>query len=177
MVVLVVAAVALHNPQHHGKTAGGTDKPGPEPTSSVPAPGTSASRHGSAGSGHTTAGHTSAGHTSTPPSSASSGSSADLIGALPLVVLNDTEITGLAAGAAQRFENGGWTATYGNLPPDVSDILSTCAYFDPSVANAKAVARALQAQYPTIKRVKPKFEGLPAGPIVVVLTPDYSPGT
>ncbi len=30
------------------------------------------------------------------------------------------------------------------------------------------------AQFPAIKRVVAKFSGLPAGPIVVVLTTDYS---
>jgi hypothetical protein len=91
---------------------------------------------------------------------------------VPLVVLNNTTIHGLAAQAAQRFEAGGWTVTdYGNLR---NDILSTCAYYEDGNAAAKAAAEALQAQYPTIKRVKPKFPELPAGPVVVVLTPDYS---
>jgi len=90
---------------------------------------------------------------------------------VPLVVLNNTTTSGLAQQAAQRFEDGGWTVTsYGNYQ---NDILSTCAYYDPNVAGAQAAAEALQRQYPTIKRVKEKFDGLPAGPIVVVLTPDY----
>jgi hypothetical protein len=52
--------------------------------------------------------------------------------------------------------------------------VSTCAYYDDSDPGAKAAAQALQAQYPTIKRVEPKFPQLPSGPVVVVLTPDYS---
>jgi hypothetical protein len=92
---------------------------------------------------------------------------------VPLVVLNNTTVAGLAAGAAHRFEAGGWTVTSsGNYQ---NDILSTCAYYDPSSAGAQAAARALQRQFPTIKRVEPKFPELPAGPVVVVLTPDYSP--
>jgi hypothetical protein len=55
-----------------------------------------------------------------------------------------------------------------------NDILSTCAYYDPSVDGAEAAAQALQQQFPAIKRVKPRFAELPSGPIVVVLTPDYS---
>jgi hypothetical protein len=90
----------------------------------------------------------------------------------PLVVLNNTTVTGLAEQAAQRFTDGGWTVTsFGNYQ---NDILSTCAYYDPSVPGAREAAQALQRQYPTIKRVQPKFAELPAGPIVVVLTPDYS---
>ncbi len=86
-------------------------------------------------------------------------------------MLNDTTVSGLAKSAAQRFENGGWTVTSsGNL---TNDILSTCAYYDPDVSGAKAAARALRTQYPTIKRIEPKFPELPDGPVVVVLTPDY----
>jgi hypothetical protein len=96
---------------------------------------------------------------------------------VPLIVLNDTTTSGLARGAAQRFTNGGWKVTSsGNLPSGISDILSTCAYYDPSVTGAKAAAQALQAQYPTIKRVRPRFDQLPSGPVVVVLTSDYSAG-
>ena len=94
---------------------------------------------------------------------------------VPLVVLNNSGTPGLARGAAQRFESGGWTVSdFDNLPNQ--NIISTCAYYDPSVSNAKAAAEAVQRQYPTIKRVKEKFAELPAGPVVVVLTSDYSGG-
>ena len=93
---------------------------------------------------------------------------------LPLVVLNNTTIQGLAEQARATFQAGGWTVTAtGNL---TNDILSTCAYYDPAVSGAQAAATALQAQFPAIKRVQPKFPELPAGPIVVVLTPDYTSG-
>ena len=70
---------------------------------------------------------------------------------VPLVVLNNTSKTGLAETAAGRFKAGGWTVTNtGNL---VNNIISTCAYYDPSVPNAQAAATALQAQFPAIKRV------------------------
>lgn len=98
---------------------------------------------------------------------------------VPLIVLNNTTIGGLAAQAAERFQAGGWTVTrFGNYQ---NDIASTCAYYDPSTPGAQAAAEALQRQYPTIKRVQPKFapapgaQPLPPGPVVVVLTPDYSP--
>ncbi len=91
---------------------------------------------------------------------------------MPLVVLNNTTTSGLAGEAAKRFEAGGWKVTSsGNL---TNTIISTCAYYDPTVNGAEAAARALQKQYPTIKRVQPKFPELPAGPVVVVLTPDYT---
>lgn len=97
-----------------------------------------------------------------------------MAGRLPLVVLNDTTVTGLAQQAQQTFQAGGWTvSSVGNL---TNDIISTCAYYDPTVTGAEAAATALRAQFPAIKRVQPKFAGLPAGPVVVVLTPDYTSG-
>ena len=101
-------------------------------------------------------------------------SSSGNVKSVPLVVLNNTTTTGLAKQAAAQFEAGGWTVTStGNL---TNDIASTCAYYDPSQQGAQAAAEALMAQFPTIKRTKPKFPELPPGPVVVVLTPDYSTG-
>jgi len=90
---------------------------------------------------------------------------------VPLVVLNNTTTTGLAAGAQQQFVSDGWKVTsVGNIS---DTIISTCAYYDPAKPNAKKAAEALQAQYPAIKRIAPRFAELPAGPLVVVLTWDY----
>jgi hypothetical protein len=92
-------------------------------------------------------------------------------GRLPLIVLNNTSAVS-ASTAAQRFEQGGWTVTDTNT--FAGSILSTAVYYDPDVSGALAAAQALQQQFPAIKRVKAKFDGLPAGPIIVVLTSDYS---
>jgi hypothetical protein len=92
-------------------------------------------------------------------------------GRLPLIVLNNTSQVN-ASTAAQRFEQGGWTVT--DTSTFDGSILSTVVYYDPDVAGAQAAAEALQHQFPAIKRVKARFDGLPAGPIVVVLTSDYS---
>jgi hypothetical protein len=91
---------------------------------------------------------------------------------IPLVVMNNTATTGLAAGARQRFEAAGWTVT--SIGTMSNDIISTCAYYDPAQRGAKSAARALQRDFPTIKRVLPRFAELPEGPVVVVLTWDYS---
>jgi len=93
---------------------------------------------------------------------------------VPLVVLNNTTTSGLAKKAAEQFRNGGWTVREtGNL---TNNIISTCAYYDPSDDAAQAAAKALQKQFPIIKRVQEKFAELPSGPVVVVLTPDYLSG-
>jgi hypothetical protein len=91
---------------------------------------------------------------------------------LSLVVLSNTGSRAIADTAAGRFRDGGWTISSTGLFD--GDILSSVAYYDPSVPDAEKDALALQAQYPAIKRVKQRFDGLPEGPIIVVLTNDYS---
>jgi hypothetical protein len=148
--VLVIAIVALRHPGARVSSAGTLSHPRTTPaTHSSPAPSTSTRR-------------------TTPAPSRSS------VQKLPLVVLNNSTISGLAERAKATFQAGGWTVTdVGNLD---NEIISTCAYYDPSIAGAQASAEALRAQFPAIKRVAPKFDGLPAGPIVVVLTSDYASG-
>jgi hypothetical protein len=89
-----------------------------------------------------------------------------------LIVLNNTSASYVAEVAAGRFRQGGWTVTStGRLP---GEIVSTVAYYDPEVSGAHKAAQDLAAQYPEIQRVRPRFAELPQGPIVVVLTSDYS---
>jgi hypothetical protein len=150
-----VAIVALREPNGHGGTAAAGHT---STLSSTAAPTPSKSKTPT---------------TSSAPATTSAQSGAR-VKDVPLIVLNNTTTTGLARQAAQRFESGGWTVThYDNYQ---NNIMSTCAYYDPAEPGAKAAAEALQAQYPTIKRVEPKFAELPSGPVVVVLTPDYSAG-
>ena len=163
VVVAVLAVAALNHPKGReaAKTVSATSSRAQ--SSSVPAPSSSTALASSS----TTA--TSA--TSTKSASASV-TSATGVKAVPLIVLNSTTQTGLAATAAKTFQAGGWTVTSsGNI---VNDIASTCAYYDPSDPKNQVAATALMAQFPAIKRIKEKFTGLPAGPIVVVLTSDYS---
>jgi len=89
-----------------------------------------------------------------------------------LVVLSNTNRSQDTTLAAQRFRDQGWTVT--DTGSFDGAILSTAAYYYPDVAGAQAAALELQREFPAIKRVKEKFSGLPGGPIVVVLTSDYS---
>jgi hypothetical protein len=91
---------------------------------------------------------------------------------VPLVVANNTARTGIAATAATRFQAQGWQVS--DLVDVSGDIVSTCAYYDPANPAALPAAQELQREFPAIKRVEPRFAGLPAAPIVVVLTSDYS---
>ena len=161
IIVAVVAVVALREPNGHvgdnvaQKSASSVSKQTDSTPSSRPSKATTPSHHRTTSS-------------SSAPGSQATGAVKDV----PLIVLNNTMVQGLAAEAAQRFESGGWKVTrFDNYQ---NDILSTCAYYDPDVPGAEAAAQALQNQYPAIKRVEPRFAELPDGPVVVVLTPDYS---
>jgi hypothetical protein len=160
VVVLVIAILALRQPNGHQAalhTSAAAESSSIASSSTSGAPTTSAPASSSAASSS---------------SAAPTSSSAPTLQSVPIVVLNSTSKSGLAETAAGRFRAGGWTVTStGNL---VNNIISTCAYYDPAVPNAQAAANALKTQFPTIKRVVAKFSGLPAGPIVVVLTSDYS---
>jgi hypothetical protein len=91
---------------------------------------------------------------------------------VPLIVANNTGAVGLAQTAAARFQANGWPVS--ELSNFTGDIISTCAYYDPSNPANQAAAVELQKEFPAIKRVKERFSGLPSAPIVVVLTRDYS---
>ena len=158
--MLVVAIIALREPNGHVAAQVGSSGVGKKTTPSA--------RSSSTPTKHETSAAPRKGDTNSGAPATGTASAKDV----PLIVLNNTTITGLARQAAQRFEQGGWTVTrYANYQ---NDIVSTCAYYDPADAGAKAAAEALQRQYPTIKRVKQRFAELPNGPVVVVLTPDYS---
>lgn len=154
LVVLIVAILALRHPT--SKSTGG-DTTSPSHTASSPAPSSA---------------HTSSAPATHPTTKAGSSSAANAgAKAIPIVILNNTKVTHLAADAAALFTQAGWKVTsYGNY---TNNILSTCAYYDPNVAGAKAAATLLQSEFPDILRIKPKFSGLAAGPIVVVLTSNF----
>lgn len=171
MIVAVVVVLALKHPHSKTDTASGgtvtttTTRTEPSPTAGSTSARTTGRTSSSASPG--------AGAPSTGSSATTSGPvTAAQLRSVPLIVLNNTTIKGLAGTAATRFREGGWTVSHiDNLQ---NTILSTCAYYDPSVPNAKAAAQALQRQFPAIRRVEPKFPQLPSGPVVVVLTPDYT---
>jgi LytR cell envelope-related transcriptional attenuator len=177
VVVLIVALVALRDPHRSTTTANSATRTivrtvPVSPSGSLRSSGSSSH---SSSAPRSTPRTSSSASSSAPSTSSSSSSRSGLTGALPLVVVNTVGTPGLASSAAAAFRAGGWTVS--SLVDDArSDILSTAAYYDPSVSNAQAVATALQRQFPAIKRVVAKFGGLPAGPIVVLLTADYSSG-
>jgi len=155
----VIAIIALRGPNGNSVKAG----------SRVPGSSVTPSATTSTTPGHSHSHSASASRSPSGSASSSTGAARE-----PLVVLNNTTTTGLAKQAKRTFQRGGWTVTAASNYQN--DILSTCAYYDPSVAGAKAAAEALQRQFPGIKRVEPQFAELSSwhSPIVVILTPDWA---
>ncbi len=87
---------------------------------------------------------------------------------LPVTVLNNSRIPRLAALGAERFSAGGWpVAAVGNFR---GRIPVTTVYYDPGLETA---AREFAGAFSGIVRVRPRFEGLPARGVVVVLTREF----
>jgi hypothetical protein len=156
--VLIVALVALRNPHEAATSAGSNTATG------QPAQSTTASRSPSSSVSSSA---------STSPKPSASHRPHTVVGSQPLIVVNQPPAQNDVEQAAQRFRAAGWHVASTN-PDYINDVLSTTAYYDPDVAGAKAAALALQNQFPTIKRVLARFPQLPSGPVVVVLTSDYS---
>ena len=172
--VAAIAVVALNGPPSQqvagaSETLQAANSVGS--ATSKPSPSSSArSSHSPTGSATATSGGASPSG-NTDPSGDPTASSDGSAGKLPVIVLNNTSATPGSV-AADRFRQAGWTVS--DVSTFTGDILSTAAYYDPNVAGASSAATELQQEFPAIHRVKPKFDGLPEGPIVVVLTSDYS---
>ena len=88
---------------------------------------------------------------------------------VPITVLNNSRVTGLADRASRRFARGGWPVRLtGNFR---GQIPVTTVYYDPGLrASAEAFAR----DFDGIARVRPRFATLPARGVVVVLTREFA---
>ena len=86
---------------------------------------------------------------------------------LPVTVLNNSRVSGLADRAAARLRAGGWpTPVVGNFTGRVE---RTSVYWAPG-QQASAVRLARQFG---IARVAPRFAGLPGRGLTLVVTRDY----
>lgn len=171
LVFAVFAIVALSKPNGAAEKAdgqasvAGTGTPPPpvtDPSTSASAPAASST----ASSATPTASASGSGPAATP-----SGASNESTRTASVVILNNTNVTGLAARAKTDLQNAGWTVT--DATNYSNDIISTAAYYDPSDPANQQAALALQRQFPWIKRVVARFPQLPASPIVLILTASY----
>jgi len=92
-----------------------------------------------------------------------------VVAEVPVIVLNNSRIEGLADTAAELFRDGGWpVARTGNFR---GKIPSTTVYYE---AGQEAAARAFAARFDEVVRVRPRFATLPARGLVVVVTRDFT---
>ena len=86
---------------------------------------------------------------------------------LPLLVLNNSRIDGLAQRTAQRLEAGGWPVRdTGSLR---GRIRATTVYYE---AGQEAAARELARRFPWVQRVLPRLATLPGEGLTLVVTRD-----
>lgn len=110
----------------------------------------------------------SAGPSATSSASASASATQAPVDKVPVIVLNQTGISGLAAKFQEELEAGGWTVAgiddfRGNVP-------ATTVYFPRGMRPA---AVALMEQFPQIGRIRPAFSGISASQLTVILGKDF----
>jgi hypothetical protein len=180
----IVAVVALSKPHGRrdvGQTVAltGTGVPAPPVTDDPTTSGATSASSTKSPSGSKSSGSKSSGSPASPGASGSPGASSSpgatytnaAAAGMSVVILNDTDVSGLAARAQGDLQAQGWTVS--SATDYSNDIVSTAAYYDPDVDGSEAAAEALQAQFSWIKRVVPRFPQLPDSPIVLILTASY----
>ncbi|MFL6129729.1 MAG: LytR C-terminal domain-containing protein [Mycobacteriales bacterium] len=93
---------------------------------------------------------------------------------VPLTVLNNSTISGLADRAAAAAQRRGWRiAQVGNF---AGRLPVTTAYYTPGNGAEERAARLLAAEFPQVGQVLPRYAGLPPTPagVVLVVTRDWT---
>jgi hypothetical protein len=90
---------------------------------------------------------------------------------VPLTVLNNTTVTGLATDAAKEFADRGWDI--GMIGNYTGAIATTTVYYAASDAKQEHAAQTLAAQFPKVAKVAPRLADLPGSGLTVVIAPDW----
>jgi hypothetical protein len=90
---------------------------------------------------------------------------------VPLTVLNNTTVTGLATDAAKEFAGRGWDI--GMIGNYTGDIATTTVYYAASDTKQEQAAQTLAAQFPKVAKVAPRLADLPGSGLTVVIAPDW----
>ncbi len=91
---------------------------------------------------------------------------------VPLTVLNNTTVTGLAHTAAADFTAHGWSVD--QVANYTGRLAATTVFYPDGDAAAQRAARALAKQFPEIAQVAPRSPELPGSGLTVVLAPDWT---
>ena len=85
----------------------------------------------------------------------------------PLTVLNNSTVTGLGERVAASVRQRGWqVAAVGNFG---GRLPQTTVYYTPGDAAQERAARQLAADFPQVRRIYPRYAGLPPTPSGIVL--------
>ncbi len=94
---------------------------------------------------------------------------------MPVTVLNNSALTGLASRVAGELEAGGWPIAE-LLNYSETQVPVTTVFFTPGEPMEKAAAQALAAQFPEIiGGAKPRFNGLDGSGLTVAAVGDWVP--
>lgn len=94
---------------------------------------------------------------------------------LPVTVLNNSSLIGLASKVAAELEAGGWPIAE-LLNYSETQVPATTVFFTPGNAAEQAAAQALVSQFPEITGgAEPRFEGLDGAGLTVAAVGDWQP--
>jgi len=94
---------------------------------------------------------------------------------MPVTVLNNSAVGGLAARVAAELEAGGWPIAE-LLNYSETQVRATTVFFSPGNAAEEAAAQALITQFPEITGgAKPRFNGLDGSGLTVAAVGDWVP--
>ncbi len=94
---------------------------------------------------------------------------------LPVTILNNSPVNGLAARVATVLAASGWPIA-ALLNYSETQVPATTAFFTPGNATEEAAARAMVAQFPQISGgAKPRFEGLDGSGLTLAAIGDWVP--
>ena len=160
VVVVIVLLLFLNSrPTHHG------NGPGPAVVATGPSPTASST---SAKPPATSDAHETAAAPVAPPMSEPPATQRPAVAKLRVTVLNNSRISGLAHDAAARVARGGWPVRYvGNFTGRIA--ASTIYYAAGQRRSAELFAR----EFPAVRRVLPRFPGLPGSGLTLVVTRDW----
>jgi hypothetical protein len=165
-IAVVAGLVALLINLRGSPTTSTSESPGPGPVITSPTP----SVLGTPSASPSPKELISPGHV--PPRSTPTASPTPTRVVAPLFVANNTREKGKAHRAAAQFHAGGWPISgTGNYRGQT--ISETTAYYPPGNDRLKAAAESLRRQFPQVRRVAPRFAGLPGSGVVVVVTASY----
>lgn len=91
---------------------------------------------------------------------------------VPVTVLNNTTVTGLAGVVARQLQADGWPVS--NVSNYTGRVSATTVFYDAGVASEARAAKSLAAQFPAIQSAQPRFAGLPGSGLTVVLAPNWA---